>query len=209
MDRHGCWTGPPLTAKDATMSPPASSNYDPMALSDEKRFELNEKIRQNPRGFVYVDIRPGSPGGDLPVHGAIKLRSMLQMLVFVANGLRDAPEFDVAPDARSGTLAENPRTTLGIDVSSTAPTGSIASVEFAGKHYSVANTRWDRATFAMLGDLFQTAVGEVKDVGVPITISKQEAVRGGTRAAPASRATHARKPGSADDAAASEHASFA
>ncbi len=148
------------------------TNYDPMSLSDEKRFELNDKIRKNPRGFVYVDIQPGSPGGDLPVHGAIKLRSMLQMLVFVANGLRDAPEFDVAPDARTGRITENPRTTLGIDVSPTAPTRAIASVEFAGTYYSVANTRWDRATFAMLGDLFQTAVGEVKDVSVPITIAK-------------------------------------
>lgn len=34
------------------------TNFDPMALTDQQRFELNEKIRKNPSGFVYLDIQP-------------------------------------------------------------------------------------------------------------------------------------------------------
>jgi hypothetical protein len=52
------------------------SNFDPMAMTDQERFELNERIRQNPQGFVYLVIRPEGPGGDLSIQGAIKLRSM-------------------------------------------------------------------------------------------------------------------------------------
>ncbi len=45
-------------------------------------------------------------------------------------------------------------------------------MRYRGKYYSVADTRWDRETFAILGQLFETAVGDVEDVGIPITISK-------------------------------------
>ena len=149
------------------------TNVDPMALSDRERFELNERIKRNPRGFVYLDIRPEGPGGELAIHGAIKLRSMLQILAFIANGVHAAPEFDVAPDPRTGPIAENPRSTLAIEVSDAPPPESkIASVAFEGRTYSLAKSAWDRAAFAVLGDLFQTAVGDVTQVGIPITISK-------------------------------------
>ena len=149
------------------------TNRDPMALSDRERFELNERIKRNPAGFVYLDIRPQGPGGDLAIRGAIKLRSMLQILAFIANGVRAAPEFDVAPDPRTGPIAENPRATLAIRVSDAPPPERMtASVTFEGKTYSLADSDWDRAAFAVLGDLFQTAVGDVKEVGIPITIAK-------------------------------------
>jgi len=45
-------------------------------------------------------------------------------------------------------------------------------VQYGGRYYTVNDTQWDRATFATLGDLFQTAVGEVENVGIPVTISK-------------------------------------
>jgi hypothetical protein len=147
-------------------------NVDPKSLSDQARFELNEKIKRNPKGFVYLEIRPDGPGGDFPLHGAIKLRSMLQMLIFVGNSARLVPEFDVAPDSRTGPVTENPRLTLDIEITDQPPARTIASVDFGGRSYSVANTEWDRATFAMLGDLLQTAVGDVKGVDIPITISK-------------------------------------
>jgi len=147
-------------------------NVDPMSLDDAARFALNQRIVRNPRGFVYIDIRPDGPGGDFPLQGALKLRSMLQMLVFVANGARTVPEFDVAPDPRTGPIAANPTSTLAIEIGKNEPKKTIASVEFDDQFYSVANTQWDRSSFATLGDLFQTAVGDVKDVGLPITISK-------------------------------------
>ncbi|HSA90717.1 MAG TPA: hypothetical protein VLF42_12555 [Burkholderiales bacterium] len=149
------------------------TNVDPMALSDRQRFELNERIKRNPAGFVHLELRPEGPGGELAIRGAIKLRSMLQILGFIANGLRAAPEFDVAPDPRTGPVAENPRSTLAIEVSDAPPPErTTASVTFQGRTYSIADSPWDRAAFAMLGDLFQTAVGDVKEVGIPITISK-------------------------------------
>jgi len=150
----------------------AVTNYDPMRLSDRERFELNEKIRKNPSGFVYLDVRPGGPGGDFPIQGAIKLRSVLQMLVFIGNGIVGAPEFDVEPDERTGAVADNPVTTLKINVVDSKPSTRLASVQYGGRYYTVNDTPWDRSTFATLGDLFQTAVGEVEAVGLPVTISK-------------------------------------
>jgi hypothetical protein len=75
------------------------TNFDPMALTDQQRFELDEKIKKNPSGFVYLDIQPNGPGGNLPIQGAIKLRSMFQILKFIGIGITIASEFDVSPDA--------------------------------------------------------------------------------------------------------------
>ena len=150
----------------------AVTNYDPMALSDQERFELNEKIKRNPQGFVYVHLRPDGPGGDFPIEGAIKMRSMLQMLIFIGNGINAAPEFAVEPDPRTGVVADNPASTLKIIVSASEPTTRLASVRYGGRYYTVNDTVWDRAAFAQLGNLFQTTVGDVEGVGIPITISK-------------------------------------
>jgi len=148
------------------------TNVDPMSLSDDERFELDERIRRNPVNFVYLDIRPGAPGGDYPMRGAIKLRSMLQILSFVASGARALPEPEVAPDRRTGAVRENPRATLDIVIGERAPARTIASVELDGRSYGVADTAWDRRQFDTLGLLFQTAVGNVGGGGIPITISK-------------------------------------
>lgn len=147
-------------------------NYDPRALSDQQRFELNEKIKRNPSGFVYVDIRPDGPGGDFPIQGAIKLRSILQIIVFIGNGIQKAPEFDVTLDERTGPVEKNPVSVLQVIVSDSEPSTTLASVRYDGKYYAVNDTQWDRSTFATLGDLFQSAVGDVEDVGIPITIAK-------------------------------------
>jgi len=72
------------------------TNFDPMALTDQQRFELDEKIKKNPSGFVDLDIQPNGPGGNFPIQGAIKLRSMFQILNFIATGIRIAPEFEVS-----------------------------------------------------------------------------------------------------------------
>jgi hypothetical protein len=147
------------------------TNVDPMSLSDAERAQLNDRIRRDPGNFVYLDVRPGAPGGEFPIRGGIKLRSMLQILVFVANAARATPEPEVPPDPRTGPLDENPRATLGI-VIGRPPPGSIATIEFDGQSYSVADSAWDREQFSTLGHLFQTAVGNVGGGGIPITISK-------------------------------------
>lgn len=150
----------------------AVTNYDPMALSDRERYELNERIRKNPSGFVYIDVRPGDPGGDFPIHGAIKMRSMLQMLIFIGNGIKEVPEFDVEADPRTGLVIDNPTSALQINVTESAPDTRLASIEFEGKYYFVNDTFWDRASFSQLGDLFQTTVGEIEAATLPITIAK-------------------------------------
>jgi hypothetical protein len=150
----------------------AVTNYDPMALSNEERFKLNERVRLNPKGFVYVEIDPSGPGGDFPLRGAIKLRSMLQILISLGNGVEEIPEFDVTADPRTGVVIDNPTSTLQINITEDDPDTRLASIEYAGKYYSVNDTEWDRAAFAQLGDLFQTTVGDVDAVGIPITIAK-------------------------------------
>ncbi len=147
-------------------------NRDPMAMTDNERFRLNEKLKKNPKGHVYVEIRPEGPGGDFPIRGTLRIRSIFQILTFVANGIEFAKEFDVSPDPRTGKTDVNPRATLEIIVASSPPASDVAWMRYRDKYYSVADTRWDRATFVILGHLFETAVGEIEDVGIPITISK-------------------------------------
>jgi len=148
------------------------SNFDPMALSDRERFEINEKIRRNPQGFVYLEIRPDEPGGEFPMQGAIKLRSLFQILGFLAKGIRTAPEFDVTSDPRTGDSAQSPAATLKINTTKDAPSEDTPSVEFENRYYTVNDTHWDRSTFSLLNILFQTAVGNVEAVGIPVTIAK-------------------------------------
>lgn len=104
------------------------SNVDPMALSDQNKFELNEKIRKNPAGFVYLDIRPGAPGGNFPIQGAIKLRSMFQILAFIGRGIRYSKEFDITPDPRTGNVRLGFTNTLKINVTEDQPEARIPSV---------------------------------------------------------------------------------
>jgi len=148
------------------------TNYDPQALTDQERFELDEKVKRNPAGFVYVDVRPGDPGGDFPIQGGIKLRSINAIIKFIANGIQAAPEFPVENDPRTGSIYENPSVTLKINVTDTPPPTNVPSIKYRRKYYSVGDTKWDRTTFVVLSSLFQTAVGDVEDVGIPVTISK-------------------------------------
>ena len=148
------------------------ANYDPIALSDKQRFQLNGKLRKSPESFVHLDIRPGDPGGNFPVRGAIKLRSLSEIIAFIADGIYEAPEFDVKKDPRTGEIDPTPPVTLKINVTDSEPQANGPSIRYAGKYYSVADNKWDRRSFTLLSSLFQTAVGEIKDVGLPITIAK-------------------------------------
>ena len=148
------------------------ANFDPMALTDRQRFELDEKIKRNPSGFVYLDIRQDGPGGDFPIQGAIKLRSMFQILNFIAKGIHTAPEFDVSPDQRTGETEAGPAATLKIEVTDRPPDHGVPTIYYEGKNYSLNDTGWDRTTFRILSILFQTVVGKIENVGIPITIAK-------------------------------------
>ena len=147
-------------------------NYDPRSLRDHQLVRLNEKIKRNPSSFVYVHVSPDHPGGDFPIRGVIRLRSLLQMLQATAYNISRTPEFEVAKDPRTGSVQTGPPMTLKINVTDTAPPGNVPRAEYGGQYYSIADTPWDRKSFSMLSYLLQTAVGEVKDVGIPITISQ-------------------------------------
>jgi hypothetical protein len=147
-------------------------NFDPMALTDQQRFQLNEKIKKNPSGFVYLDIQPNGPGGNLPIQGAIKLRSMFQILDFIGKGIKISPEFAVGPSEPIEEAEAGATATLKINITDSSPGGRLPTVYYDGHYYSVNNTVWDRTTFLILSILFQTTIGRIENVGIPITISK-------------------------------------
>ena len=97
------------------------TNYDPRTLSDAERDELNTRAAENPGNFVLVDIRPDHPGGDLPLFGALKLRSLNLIASFLAADHGGSQEFDVTKDPRTGDSGPNPRRALGIEVADQAP----------------------------------------------------------------------------------------
>jgi hypothetical protein len=148
------------------------ANFDPMALSEQQRFDLAEKIKKNPSGFVYLDIQPNGPGGNFPIQGAIKLRSMFQILNFIATGIRLAPEFEVRPNAAAEETEAGGTATLKINVTDSPPDVRLSTVYYDDHYYSVNDTVWDRTTFLILSILFQTTIGRTENVGIPITISK-------------------------------------
>ena len=147
-------------------------NFDPMALTDQQRFQLNEKIKKNPSGFVYLDIQPNGPGGNLPIQGAIKLRSMFQILDFIGKGIKISREFTVGPSEPIEETEPGARATLKINITDSPPDVRIPTVYYGGHYYSVNDTVWDRETFLILSILFQTTIGRIENVGIPITISK-------------------------------------
>jgi hypothetical protein len=119
-------------------------NFDPMALSDAQRFELNERIKRNPSGFAYLELRPDRPGGGLALRGAIKLRSMFQILESLADGIGGAEEADVPPGTRTGAAERSPAETMRINVTEEPPASEVASVFYDGRYYSIADSQWDR-----------------------------------------------------------------
>ena len=62
--------------------------------------------------------------------------------------------------------------TLKINVTDSPPNPRLPTVYYDGHYYSVNDTVWDRTTFLILSILFQTTIGRVENVGIPITISK-------------------------------------
>jgi hypothetical protein len=152
----------------------AVTNYDTRILSNAERVSLNARADANGRNVVFVDIRPESSGGDFAFSGGLRLRSFNVILSFVAAGIEEAPEIDVAPDPRTGPVPPNPRRALAIEVSDFAPSASVPEVAYNGRHYAVADTRWDREAFKVLHQLFQMTVTESAKAGaVPsISISK-------------------------------------
>lgn len=151
------------------------TNYDPALLSNDERFLLHEEAEQVPYDEILIDIRPGFTGGELPLHGRLRLRSFHEILTFIGRGVHEEPEYDVAPDARSPHIGENPTRTLDILEDRHAPAGDGLSIELNGFHYAVRpqpGYQWNRKVFSLLYQLFQMSVSTVVQTGPAITIAK-------------------------------------
>jgi len=97
---------------------------------------------------------------------------MFQILNFIGTGIRTAPEFEVSPNAAIEGTESGATATLKINITDSPPDVRLPTVYFDGHYYSVNDTEWDRTTFLILSILFQTTIGRIENVGIPITISK-------------------------------------
>ena len=145
------------------------TTIDPQTLSNEERWRLNESIKTAPPSFVFLKINTQDLDGEFRIRGFVKLRSIGQILDFVASGIDKYPEF---PVETGGSTGASPTRTLNIRVTDTHPPSGVTSIAYKHKHYAVAETDWDKTTFRILAWLFQSSVGEIKSPGLPITISK-------------------------------------
>jgi len=157
------------------------ANYDAARLSNDERRLLHEEAQRVPLDSVLVDIRPGFPGGEYPLHGSILLRSMNAIIGFVAKSIEEELEMMVSPDPRTRTVVRNPARTLEIEESDSKPGDFEFSVLFDGRHYSVRKypvsqgmvPSWNQEAFAVLSNLFQMTVTDLTKYPTPaITIAK-------------------------------------
>jgi hypothetical protein len=152
------------------------TNYDPGQLPPEERMRLNDEAEKGAPNDLAVDIRPGYPGGEYPLHGKFRLRSFHNVLNFLGRGLAEDPEYDVAQDPRTPKVTENPARTMALSESASVPAGADLSVRHHGRYYALRPERgyqWNREGFRLLYQLFQMTLTELPQSGVPsITISK-------------------------------------
>lgn len=152
------------------------TNYDPSTLSNEERIRLHEEANQGADNDVSVDIRPGYPGGEWPIHGVFRLRSFHNVLNFIGQSIGDEPEFAVDKHPETPAVRENPVNTLGLLVSEDEPDDAYLSVEYDGRYYALLPEKgyqWNREGFRLLYQIFQMTVTDLAKQGAPvITIDK-------------------------------------
>jgi hypothetical protein len=152
------------------------TNYDPLLLSNEERIRLNDEAEKNAPNDLLVDIRPGYPGGEYPLHGKFRLRSFSNIMYFIGRTLAAEPERDVQKDPRTPPVGENPVSVIEISVSNSPPSDADVVVNYRGKYYAVRPSRgssWNQTAFRVLSQIFQMTVTELPKPGVPsITIAK-------------------------------------
>ncbi|MGH7288661.1 MAG: hypothetical protein ACREI8_11655 [Myxococcota bacterium] len=152
------------------------ANFDAALLSNAERAALDAEARRLPASFVRIDVRTGYPGGDYPLRGWIALRSLSSILVFLARGIAEQPEFAVEPDPRSGPAAINPVRTLEIGEGDAVPRDAEFAVEIDDRHYWIRKlpvsegmvSSWNQQAFAVLTNLFQMTVTDVSATPAPV-----------------------------------------
>lgn len=152
------------------------TNYDLKRLGNDERQRLDAELGGLPPDHVYVDIRPGYPGGEYPLRGFLLLRSFNAIISFVARGIAEDPGYHVDPDPRTRPVQRNPARVLEITESSSPPKDAEFSVEFEGTYYSIRKfpisegmvPSWNQEAFAVLANLYQMTVTDVGNVKTPI-----------------------------------------
>lgn len=156
-------------------------NYRFDDLTDEGRRRLMLEFGDLPDNTIFVDIRPGFPGGDYPLHGYFLLRSFQEVLQFVALINSTTPEFDVEPDPRTGPVEANPTKVLAIEETVDEPTNATFKVKHGGFWHWLrkpdANAGkeaiWNLEAFRALTQLYELTKVDVTRKRVPtITIAK-------------------------------------
>lgn len=154
------------------------SNYDTNHLTNEEKIRLNDWAEENdnPENELIVDIRPGFTGGELPIHGEFRLRSLANVITFLGRSIADEPEFPVEKDPRTPTVTENPVHTLEVMETDGAPEDVGMSISFNDRHYALrpeSGYQWNQEAFTLLHQMFQMTVTDLPRVGVPsLTIAK-------------------------------------
>lgn len=152
------------------------TNYDPQLLGNAERIKLNEEADKGAMNDVMVDIRAEYPGGEVPVHGFFRLRSLYNVLNFIGRDLDDEPEFAVDKLPATPPVSENPVHSLGITVSEDEPDDAPVAIRYQGLYYAVkpeTGYPWNREGFRLLHQIFQMTMAELSQRGAPgITISK-------------------------------------
>jgi hypothetical protein len=152
------------------------TNYDPNTLSNEERIQLQDEADQGADNDVSVDIRPGNPGGEWPIHGVFRLRSFHNVLNFIGQSISDNPEFAVAKHPQTPYVSENPVNAMGLLVSKDEPDVTDISMRFGDWYYALkpeTGYQWNREGFRLLCQIFQMTITDLARQGAPaITISK-------------------------------------
>lgn len=152
------------------------TNYDPATLSNEDRMRLHEEADQYADNDVSVDIRPGYPGGEWPIHGVFRLRSFHNVLNFIGQSISDDPEYAVAKYPKTPSVSQNPVYTMALLVSDNKPTINDISVQFGDWHYALkpeTGYQWNREAFRLLCQIFQMTMTDLAQKAAPgITIAK-------------------------------------
>lgn len=152
------------------------TNYDPDLLPEEERIRMNDEAEHNAPNDLLVDIRPGFPGGEYPLHGRLRLRSFSNILYFVGRTLSAEPERDIPKDPRTPAVAQNPVSVLEITETEDPPNGADLTVEYKGRYYAVRpdpEYPWNQTAFRVLWQVFQMTVSELpKSFSPGITIAK-------------------------------------
>jgi len=152
------------------------SNYSPALLTEVERLKLDQEAQKLSPNDVLIDIRPDYPGGELPIHGRLRLRSFSNILYFIGRTLFAEPEVDVSKDAKTPPVKENPVSVLSIQVTENKPNNSGFVVDYDDHYYSLPHDRanaWNETAFRVLEQIYQMTMSELPKGLLPsITISK-------------------------------------